>query len=98
MLRCEDCEFFSRGPDGRPMLACDVYSTIKEPECVGKIQVNLLQRMVRAFEATLDLNRRLAPLQEKMMRHVEREIDEADDADKWKFGGANDDEAEDDRL
>jgi len=27
---------------------------------------------------------RLAPLQEKMFRHLEREIDDAEEADEWK--------------
>ena len=28
MLRCEDCEFFRRMPDGKPSLSCDPFSTI----------------------------------------------------------------------
>jgi hypothetical protein len=35
---------------------------------------------------------RLAPLQEKMFRHMEREIDEAEEADAWKYDEDDDDD------
>ena len=38
------------------------------------------------------MHERLAPLQEKMIRHMEREIDDADDADRWKLGSDEEDE------
>lgn len=85
MLRCTDCEFFARNPDGSPRLTCDPLSTIKEPECLAKWQLVQLQTIAKSHEATLDMYRRLAPLQEKMFRHMEREIDEVDDADAWKY-------------
>ena len=95
MLRCEDCEFFSRGLGGAPHLACDPFSTIKEPECLGKWQVYQLTTIARSHEATLDMHSRLAPLQEKMFRHMERELDEADEAESWKFHDGDDDEDDD---
>jgi hypothetical protein len=94
MLRCEDCEFFSRRADGSPHLACDPYSTIKEPECLAKWQLHQLTTIANAHRATLDMYRRLAPLQEKMFRHMEREIDEAEEAESWKY--TDDDEDDDD--
>ena len=92
MLRCEDCEFFQRRADGSPLLACDPFSTIKEPECLGKWLLVQLRVISQSHQATLDLYRRLAPLQEKMFRHMEREIEDAEEADRWK----QDDEEEDD--
>ena len=86
MIQCKDCEFFDRAPDGTPILRCDPYSTIKEPECIHKWQLLKLDEMVRAYQATVAVYKRIAPLQEKMMRHMEREIDEIDEADKWKYG------------
>jgi hypothetical protein len=50
--------------------------------------------MVRAYQATLDIYRRLAPMQEKMFRHMEREIEDVEESDRWKYG--YDDEFEDD--
>ena len=86
MIQCQDCEFFRRGSDGSPQLTCDPFSTIREPECLLKWQLIRLEVIVRSHEATLDMHRRLAPLQEKMMRHMEREIDDTEEADRWKLG------------
>ena len=101
MLQCRDCEFFHPNPHAGPgtlpdpsQFTCDPFSTIKEPECLMKWQLIQLGTAARAHQATLDMYRRLAPLQEKMFKHMEREIDEADDSDSWKNG--NDDETDDD--
>jgi len=96
MLQCQDCEFFDRGPDGEPILRCDPFSNIKEPECLAKWQLVNLQRIAKAHEATIAVYKRLAPLQEKMMRHIEQEIDEIDEADRWKYGLT--DEEDDDEF
>jgi hypothetical protein len=93
MLQCQDCEFFRQGPDGSPELTCNPFTTVKEPECLAKWQLVQLTVIAKSHQATLDMYRRLAPLQEKMFKHMEREIDDADDADRWKYG---DDEEEDD--
>lgn len=84
MLQCENCEYFSRDGRGRPVLACDPFGAIKEPECLLKWQFLRLDQLHHSYEALLDLHRRLAPLQERMMKHMERELDEADQADTWK--------------
>lgn len=94
MLRCQDCEFYRQRPDGSAELTCDPFSTIKEPECLNKWQYVQLSVLVRSHQATLDMYRRLAPLQEKMFKHMEREIEEAEDAESWKQ--ADDDEDDDD--
>lgn len=96
MIQCSECEFFSRGPDGKPVLRCDPFATIREPECLAKWQLLKIDTMVRAYQATLEMYERLAPLQEKMFRHMEREIDEAEEADAWKYN--EDDEDEDDLI
>ena len=99
MMQCSDCEFFSVGPDGAVQLLCNPYSNIKEPECLVKWQLTKLDTMVQAYLATAEMYRRLAPLQEKMFRHVERELDDAEDADSWKTGlqdDQDDDEEHDD--
>ncbi len=93
MMHCKDCEFFSEGSDGRPRLLCDPCSNIKEPECLTKLQLVSLESMVQAYQATLEMYERLAPLQERMFRHMERELDEAEDADSWKH---TEEEEEDD--
>ncbi len=96
MIQCSDCEFFHRLPDGSAHLRCDPYTNIKEPECLHKWMLHDLQSLKNSYEKTLAMYRRLAPLQEKMMRHMEREIDDIDEADRWKLG--YDDEDDDDTL
>jgi hypothetical protein len=90
MIQCSDCEFFVRGPAGQAAFRCDPFANIKEPECLQKWQVIKIDMMVRAYQATLDMYRRLAPLQEKMFRQMEREIDDIDEAEKWKRGDSED--------
>ncbi len=96
MIQCTDCEFFRRRADGSPKLMCDPYSTIKEPECIFKWQLVELQVMSRSHQATLDMYRKFAPLQEKMFRHMEREIDEAEEGERWKYEDFEGDEEDDD--
>jgi len=96
MLCCQDCEFFRKLPDGSPELSCDPFSTIKEPECLQKWQVAQLGVIARSHQETLDMHARLAPLQEKMFRYMEREIDETEESQQWKYQG-DDDDADDDR-
>lgn len=103
MIQCSECEFFSRGPGGQISFRCDPFGTIKEPECLVKWQLlrtaeltQKVDRMVTAYEATLAMYKRIQPLQEKMFRQMEQEIEEVDEADAWKYGDMDDDEDEDD--
>jgi hypothetical protein len=100
MIQCEQCEYFRREAGGRVSFACDPFGTIKEPECLQKWTLLRLaeltqktERMVTAYEATLAVYKRFEPLQEKMFRHMEREIDETEESDSWKYD--EDDEADD---
>ena len=80
-----------RGPDGQVGFKCDPLSSIKEPECLVKWQLlrtnemsRKVDRLVAAYEATLEIYKRLQPLQERMFRHMEQEIEDVEDADSWK--------------
>ncbi len=95
MLRCEDCEYFRRDAAGRAVLTCDPFASIKEPECLQKWQVLRLGDLARSYEAMLDMYRHLAPLQERMFKHMERELDDAEEAESWKLGYEEDDETDD---
>jgi len=94
MLQCEGCEFFEKGPEGRITLRCNPFSTIKEEACLQKWQLLKLDTMVQAYVTTVKFYQRLAPLQEKMFRHLERELEDLDEADFWK---RTDDELDDDQ-
>jgi len=103
MLQCAECEFFSRGPQGAVSFRCDPFGTVKEPECLAKWQIlrsveltHKVERLVAAYEATLEIYRRLGPLQEKMFRHMEKEVEELEDSDSWKYGGPPEDEDDED--
>lgn len=85
MIQCSQCEHYIQGPGGQIGFTCNPFTTIKEPECLVKWQLIKLDTMVRAYQATLDMYRRIAPMQEKMIRHMEREIDDIDEADAWKY-------------
>jgi len=94
MLRCQECEYFSLSRDGSPKLNCDPFTTIKEPECLLKWQLIQLNLMARSHQATLEMYQRLAPIQEKMFQQMEREIEESESADQWKYSNDNDEEDE----
>jgi len=86
MLQCAQCEFCEIGPDGQIKLNCHPFQNVKEPECLVKWQLLKLDIMTRAYMTTVAYYKKLAPLQEKMMKAMEREIDEIDEADSWKHG------------
>ena len=92
MIQCDGCEFFHRGPDGEVSFSCDPFQTIKEPECLAKWQLIKINQMVASYHATLDYYRKLAPMQEKMFKVMERELDDMDEGDKWKVVDDEEDE------
>ena len=97
MLQCQDCEFFRQAPDGSPELACNPFTNIKEPECLLKWQLIKLNVISESHQATLDMYQRLAPLQEKMFKHMEREIDEVEDSESWKYDDDDDGDEEEEK-
>jgi len=96
MVKCEDCEFFHRGENGDISFSCDPFGTIKEPECLIKWQLIKINQMVTSYQATLDYYRKLAPMQEKMFKVMEREIDGMNESEKWKLQDDEDEHDDDD--
>ena len=96
MLQCKDCEYYGERADGSPHFLCDPFSTVKEPDCLVKWQLVELRLIGQSHQATLDMYRRFAPLQEKLFTQMEREIDEVNEADNWKFVSDDDDAFDDD--
>jgi hypothetical protein len=89
MIQCKECEHFRQGADGEIGFRCDPFSNIKEPECLAKWQLLKINQMVAAYQATLEYYRKLGPMQEKMLKVVQHELDEMNEGEKWKV---NDDE------
>lgn len=86
MIQCKDCEFYSIGPDGSRIFTCNPFENIKESECVGKWQLMRLNMLLATQQSLYRNNEKLAPLQDKLIKYVEREIDDVDEADSWKYG------------
>ena len=93
MIQCKDCEFCQTGPDGKRAFMCDPFSNIKEPECIAKWQLIRLDMLVASYQSMMGWYGKLAPLQDKIFKYMQREIDDIDESDKWKLSG--DDEEED---
>jgi hypothetical protein len=96
MLQCQDCEFCVKDNLGRIVLRCDPFSNIKEPECLQKWNLVKIDVLVRSYQATLSFYQKLAPLQEKMLKHIEREIEDIEDSDRWKYKEDEPDATDDD--
>ena len=92
MIQCKDCELCQTGPDGKRIFKCDPFSTIKEPQCLEKWQLLRLDMLVAAYQGMLKWYNRLAPIQDKLYKYVEREIQDIEESEQWKL----EDESEDD--
>ena len=96
MIQCQDCEFFDQNDNGGFAFKCDPFRNVKEPSCLIKWQLIKIEQMVQAYQATLDYYRRLAPMQEKMFRVMEREMDDLNESENWKVAEDDDEDGYDD--
>jgi len=92
MIQCQDCEFCVQDEMGRIQLRCNPFSNAKEPECLQKWMLLKMDLLVRSYQATLNFYQKLAPLQEKMLKHIEREIEDIEESDRWKYTEETEDE------
>ena len=90
MIQCTECEFFETTSDGKKILKCDPCSTIKEPECLAKLQLFHLDILIAGYQGMIASQRKLAPVQDKLLRYVQRELEDLDEADKWKADDEDD--------
>ena len=84
MIQCGQCEHFHRDPNGRISFSCDPFSNVKEPECLFKWQLIKINQMVDAYHSTLSYYRKLAPMQDKLFKAMERELGDMDESERWK--------------
>lgn len=96
MIQCKDCEFYEIGPDGHKQFKCDPFSNIKEPECLQKWQVIKLDMLLGGYKSMLTWQERMSPVQDKILKYVQRELDDIDEAERWKVDDDEDEEEEDD--
>lgn len=95
MIQCKDCEHFHRDANGRIALSCDPFGNLKEPECLAKWQLVKINQMVEAYQATLGFYHKIAPMQDKLFKAMERELNDLDEGEQWKQQDSDD---EPDRL
>lgn len=94
MIQCSQCELCVTDDAGRMQFKCNPFSNIKEPECLQKWLVLKTDLLLRGQQAMLNYSSKFAPLQEKMFKFLEREIDDASEADKWKQDEDEDDDSD----
>lgn len=81
------------GPEGKRIFKCDPFSNIKEPECIAKLQLVRLDMLAASYQAMLNWYGKLAPIQDKLFKYMQREIDDIDESEQWK---SDEDEEEED--
>jgi hypothetical protein len=84
MIQCDQCEFCEIGPDGRKVFKCDPFSNVKEPECIAKWQLLRLDMLLASYQSMLKWYGRLAPLQDKIFKYVQREISDIEESESWR--------------
>ena len=95
MIQCKDCELCETEPDGKKTFKCDPFANIKEPECIAKWQLIRLDMLVASYQSMLRWYGKLAPIQDKLFRYMEREIEDIDESERWKLPSEDEDEQED---
>lgn len=85
MLQCQDCEYCKIGPNQERTFTCDPFVNIKEPECIAKWQLIRLDMLVAGYQNMMRWQNKLAPLQDKMFRYMQREFEDMDESERWKM-------------
>jgi len=96
MIQCKDCEYCKIGPDNKRTFTCDPFSTIKEPQCLDKWQLIRLDMLVASYQGMLSWYGKMAPLQDKIFKYMQREINDIEETDSWKL--PDQDDTDDDNL
>jgi len=84
------------GPGDKRTFKCDPFTNIKEPECIAKWQLIRLDMLLASYQGMLKWYGRLAPLQDKIIQFMQREINELDEADQWKLDDEEQQDEEED--
>jgi hypothetical protein len=85
MLQCKDCELFEASPNGGRTFKCDPFNNIKEPECIAKWQLIRLDMLLASYQSMLRWYEKMSPLQDKLFKYMQREIDDMNESDNWKL-------------
>ena len=85
MIQCKDCEFCEIAPEGRRTFKCDPCINIKEPECIAKWQLFRLDMLLASYQTMLNWQEKFSPLQDKILKYMQREIEDIDESESWKI-------------
>ncbi len=85
MIQCKDCKFCKMGPANHRTFKCDPFVNIVEPECIAKWQLIRLDMLLANYQSMAKWQEKIAPLQDKIFKYMEREIEGIDEADQWKY-------------
>ncbi|MFH1615508.1 MAG: hypothetical protein ABIG61_10560 [Planctomycetota bacterium] len=83
-MQCKDCPYFQIGPDGRRIFKCDPFTNIVEPDCLLKWQLLRLDMLTASYQGMTKWYEKLAPLQDKIFKYMQKEIEDIDESEKWK--------------
>ena len=95
MIQCKECELCEFGPEGKRIFRCDPFTNIKEPECLAKWQLIRLDMLLASYQGMLKWYGKLAPMQNKIFKYMQRELNDIDESEKWKIE-ENDEEKDED--
>lgn len=85
MIQCKDCELYRQEPDGRRIFLCDPFNNIKEPECLAKWQLLRLDMIATTQNNLAAAQAQMAPIQDKILKYIKRELEDIDESEKWKI-------------
>lgn len=95
MIQCKDCDLCEISTEGQRVFKCDPFSNIKEAECLAKWQLIRLDMLVASYQGILQWYQKLAPLQNKLFKYMQREMEDIDESERWRLD--DQDQAEDDQ-
>ena len=85
MIQCKDCDLCEIGPGNQRTFKCDPFTNIKEPECLAKWQLIRLDMLVASYQTMMGWYRKMAPMQDKIFKYMQREINDMEESDSWKL-------------
>ena len=85
MIQCHDCEYYEATDDGRRVFKCDPFQNVKEPECLLKWQLLRLDMLLAGYRGMSAWQEKMAPMQDKILKYIKREIEDIDESEKWKL-------------
>lgn len=96
MIQCKDCEYFKQDETNHRTFLCDPFTNIKEPECLMKWQLLRLDLLVTHYHSMNQWQKKIAPIQNKILKYVKREIEDIEDSEQWKYEDETDENEQND--